>query len=141
MKRNSLKIFYIIFLFILPFALFGQNEFTDDENNDGKPDEWYTMEDGIIRRIESDRNYDGEVDSITVYSKDGQKEYEELDFNYDGNMDDFYYYFEGVLIKHEIDSNYDSLIDIWFEIEGGRFVKLMQRDVDFDGEIDIRNEY
>lgn len=129
-----------IFLFII-ISLHASVEYTSDQNNDGKPDQWFLLENGIIIRIDSDRNYDGIIDNSLIYNDQGVMEYEELDYNYDGEMDDFYFFEEGVLSRREIDSNYDSEIDIWILLDDGRYVKKLERDVDFDGELDIVKVY
>ncbi len=131
----------IFLLLIIQINVFASVEYTSDQNNDGEPDQWFVIEEGIILRIDSDRNYDGIIDHILIYNDKGIKEYEELDYNYDGIMDDFYYFEDGQLSRREIDSNYDEQIDIWVELEDGKYIKRMEQDTDFDGERDVIKEY
>ncbi len=136
--RTSLIIFLLI---VLHFNVLASVEYTSDQNNDGEPDQWFLMENGIIIRIESDRNYDGIIDNVLIYNENGIMEYEELDYNYDGIMDDFYYFEEGLLAIREIDSNYDEEIDIRVLLEEGKYVRRIERDTNFDGELDLIKEY
>ena len=112
-----------------------------DENGDGNADQW--LEDlGDERfKVGMDRDFDGNVDYSLVYRSDGSKEYEELDFNYDGEMDDFYFYKSGVLESRTVDTNYDGQIDLWVFLAEGVYIWKVERDADFNGEIDYVKEY
>ncbi|MFP4377983.1 MAG: hypothetical protein ACLFP4_13150, partial [Spirochaetales bacterium] len=93
--------------------------------------EWLTL----------DRNEDGKIDYAVLVSRTGDKIREAMDFNYDGMMDDFYMYENNVLKREEIDSNYDGKIDIWIYLNRGVYIRMLERDTDFDGVIDERTEY
>ncbi len=138
-------LFVAVFSVIFVFGLWaGDRKFmyTTDSNDDGKPDQWYNMQDGKITYIEMDRNYDGKVDYKAEYNKDGKMETEEMDYNYDGKMDDFYYYDDdGILAREEIDSNFDGKIDIWIYLYKGIYIKKYEKDTNFDGKIDVVKDY
>jgi hypothetical protein len=88
-----------------------------------------------------DRNEDGTTDYAVRVNDRGYKLTEAVDFNYDGAMDDFYFYSNDVLQRQEIDSNYDGEIDIWIYLRRGVYIRMWERDNDFDGIIDERQEY
>jgi hypothetical protein len=111
-----------------------------DSNRDGKPDQWYEVTDGQVRGLSQDRNYDGRVDYLVEYDREGRKVREEMDFNFDGRMDDFYYFENGALIRQEIDSNFDQRIDVWVFLEGP-YIHRYEMDRDFDGRVDVVKDY
>ena len=148
MSKSNIRI--TVFVTIIVFSLLALGEafadnpamYTADSNNDGKPDQWYSMENDAVKYLEMDRNYDGKVDYIADYGEDGKLIKEELDFNYDGKMDDFYYYNEdGVLSREEIDSNFDGKPDIWIYLYKGIYIKKYEKDKNFDGRVDIVKDY
>jgi hypothetical protein len=114
--------------------------FTADSNHDGNPDQWYEVADGQVRALSQDRNYDGQVDYLVEYDRQGLKIREEMDFNFDGRMDDFYYFEKGALVREEIDSNFDQRIDIWVFLEGP-YIRRYEMDKDFDGRVDVIKDY
>jgi hypothetical protein len=111
-----------------------------DSNQDGRPDQWYEADDGRILSASQDRNYDGQVDYLVEYDRDGRKIREELDFNFDGRMDDFCFFEKGALIRQEIDSNFDQRIDIWVFLEG-LYIRRYEMDRDFNGQVDVVKDY
>ncbi len=58
-----------------------------DYNGDGKTDEQHVYSGSRLLRIETDRNFDGEVDSIYQYGTDGLLERASLDDDFDGRME------------------------------------------------------
>jgi hypothetical protein len=137
-----LRGFLVLLALALGSACLPAAEFmTSDENSDGKVDRWYSMEGQSILEYTADRNFDGIVDHRVVFDEDGLPAYEELDFNLDGAMDDFYFYSGGALSRREIDSNYDDRCDIWVYLVEGVYVQRIERDADYDGEIDRVTEY
>ncbi len=88
-----------------------------------------------------DRNEDGTPDYAVRVNDRGQKLHEAMDFNFDGKMDDYYVYANDVLQREEIDSNYDGEIDIWVYLRRGVYIRMWERDTDFDGVIDLREVY
>jgi hypothetical protein len=111
-----------------------------DSNRDGSPDQWYEVADGQVRGLSQDRNYDGQVDYLVEYDREGRKVREEMDFNFDGRMDDFYYFEKGALVRQEIDSNFDQRIDVWVFLEG-LYIRRYEMDRDFDGRVDVVKDY
>jgi len=104
------------------------NQFFDPEQYD---DSWLT----------SDRNGDGTIDYAVLVDDRGYKIQEAMDYNYDGWMDDFYFYTNNVLQREELDSNFDGVIDIWVYLHRGVYIRMWERDRDFDGVIDSRKDY
>lgn len=88
-----------------------------------------------------DRNDDGVADYAVMVGESGQKIREAIDFNRDGAMDDFYFYENDVLQRQEIDTNYDRRIDVWVYLRRGVYITMWERDRDFDGIIDDREQY
>jgi hypothetical protein len=130
-------------LFALPLgvAMAETLRHTMDDNGDGKPDQWYTLNQGELLEYEADRNFDGLVDYKAEFAGGDRLLYEEFDFNFDGEMDDFYYFEEGLLVRQEIDTNFDREIDMWIYLDEGIYVKRIERDLDFDGKIDRVKDY
>lgn len=62
-------------------------------------------------------------------------------FNHDGEMDDFYYYRAGVLTLRVVDTNYDNQPDLWVHLDEGVYIWKIERDTNFDGNIDYVKEY
>lgn len=84
-----------------------------------------------------DRNSDGRVDYVAKSERGGAKSFEAMDFNNDGFLDDFYIYEKGSLVRREVDSNFDLKIDLWLYLYEGTYVEAYERDVDFNGTIDV----
>ena len=94
-------------------------------------DSWFT----------DDRDDNGVVDYAIRLDDQGYRVQEAMDFNFDGRMDDFYFYANDVLQREEIDSNYDGRIDIWVFLYRGVYIRMWERDTDYDGIIDTREDY
>jgi hypothetical protein len=138
---TRLCLFLVVFGLLLHSAVSETSVRTMDDNNDGKPDQWYTLEKGVLLTYKADRNFDGLIDYRAEFAEDDRLSYEEFDFNYDGEMDDFYFFEEGVLTRQEIDTNFDRQIDMWIYLQRGMYVKRIERDTDFDGRIDRVKDY
>ncbi len=121
--------------------LYALTGYTLDENQDGKPDSWFLMENNLVREFRADRNFDGRVDQVSRFDGQSRLEYEEYDFNYDGEMDDFYYFEGGVLTRHEIDSNFDNVVDLTIHLHKGLYIRRIEKDIDFDGKMDHTTDY
>lgn len=131
----------ILFHSILLIAAGATGERTEDTNDDGKPDRWIESSSNDYMIIKSDRNFDGEIDHILEIDESALKTSEVMDFNYDGEMDDYSYFSRGVLQRRELDTNYDDAIDLWVYMHKGVYVKKVERDTDFDGEVDYKKDY
>ena len=57
-----------------------------DNNRDGKPDEFRTYEDGLLKKGEMDTNFDGKIDKWVTYER-GAVISEEIDEDHDGTVD------------------------------------------------------
>lgn len=133
---------FVLLLFCAACAAYATSTYALDNNDDGKPDQWFTMDGDRVLTMQRDRDFDGVIDYNARYNGNKEIETEEFDFNYDGRMDDFYYYdHDGLLERQEIDSNFDDKIDIWVYLYQGMYIKKYERDVDYDGKIDLIKEY
>jgi hypothetical protein len=140
MKWRLIYFFAILFLLIPSSFLLCTEVIQSDINNDGNTDGWSYVNGGDIERQEIDMNFDGKVDSVFIYEKDGKVKEEMLDTNYDGNMDNWREYSNGEVTVDRIDSNYDGKADIWFYIDRGRIYKI-EKDTNADGQPDEVNTY
>jgi hypothetical protein len=112
-----------------------------DLNGDGVKDvvRFYN-DDGRPLREESDRDFDGTIDTITVF-QNGRVVRTEIDENHDGRVDAKVYYDEsGATTRTERDLAGRSTADTWHPdrweyYEDGRMVR-MGTDVDGDGRVD-----
>lgn len=139
-RRVNPKNVFICLLMVLPVGLIAQSAYPDTR----KPAAWQVMpvdEYSDSEWLTLDRNEDGAIDYAVLVSRSGNKIHEAMDFNHDGLMDDFYIYENNVLKREEIDSNYDGKIDIWIYLNRGVYIRMWERDTDFDGVIDERTEY
>lgn len=112
-----------------------------DLNGDGIKDVVrYYNEEGRPLREEADRDFDGQLDTITIY-QEGHVVRQELDENGDGRVDSKIYYDDaGVPIRTERDLAGRSTPeqwhpDRWEYFEHGRMVR-MGTDLDGDGRVD-----
>ncbi|MDC7124065.1 MAG: hypothetical protein PQJ46_00760 [Spirochaetales bacterium] len=137
MKR--LLIFQAIFFIVIALPLYSQSR-EDDTNSDGKTDRWVSLSGGHVTEVSLDKNFDGNIDYIVKYNKNGNKTEEHQDYNLDGKLDDFYFYSNGKMIRREIDSNYDEKVDIWVYLDGV-YINKYEKDTDFDGEVDVVKDY
>ncbi len=141
-RFTTIPFFLLISILITTVGAAGTEPATGiDENGDGKTDQWIEPIEEDKTRIRKDRNFDGTVDYELIIDEYARKESETLDYNYDGEMDDFYFYRNGVLIRQEIDTNYDGKIDLWVHLKEGVYIRKVERDRDFDGEVDYVKDY
>ena len=142
MKHHSrLLTIALIFVFLIPAAMFSTTIREIDENSDGVTDQWIEVVDSTTTKMSKDRDFDGRPDYILVYDERARKISETLDFNFDGRMDDFYYYKGGVLERREIDTDFNDSIDLWVYLFEGVYLSRVERDLDGDGEVDFVKEY
>ncbi len=112
-----------------------------DLNGDGTKDTVrYYNEDGRPLREEADRNFDGTLDTITIF-QDGRIVRQEIDENNDGRVDEkIYFDDDGHATRTERDLAGRSTPDTWHPdrweyYENGRMVR-MGTDLDGDGRVD-----
>lgn len=111
-----------------------------DLNADGNKDVIrYYSDEGRPLREESDRNFDGRMDEITVF-QEGQILRQEFDNTNDGKVDTKIYFDKGKALRAERDLNGRSSgerwqPDRWEYFEDGRMVR-MGTDLDGDGKVD-----
>jgi hypothetical protein len=111
-----------------------------DLNSDGNKDVVrYYSEEGRPLREESDRNFDGRMDEITVF-QEGQILRQEFDNTDDGKVDTKIFFDKGKALRAERDLNGRSTgerwqPDRWEYYEEGRMVR-MGTDLDGDGKVD-----
>ncbi len=67
------------------------------------------------RKIEVDTNYDGKIDRIEHYDRNGQILKVEVDTDGDGKIDEWITYKDGEPAKGEKDTNGDGKPDVWME--------------------------
>lgn len=137
----ALGVSFCLCVALIPAPVWSGNSSESDENGDGKADQWVEELGDEHFKVTMDRNFDGYVDYSLVYHASGNKIYEELDFNYDGEMDDFYFYQSGVLDRRTVDTNYDGQVDLWVFLYEGVYIWKVERDTDFNGEVDYVKEY
>jgi len=140
-KLAAFGVYFCLSLVLAVSPVWAANLDESDENGDGKADQWLEELGDERFKLTIDRDFDGTVDYSLIYRSNGYKEYEELDFNFDGEMDDFYFYRSGVLDYRRVDTNYDGQIDLWVFLDEGVYIWKVERDTDFDGEIDYKKEY
>jgi hypothetical protein len=137
---------------------------TPDGKKDSKPALFYTYEDGVIKKIEYDRNLDGKKDAFYLY-KNGIVERGYSDDNFDGIEETSYFYDRyGLITRVEIDTNHDNKPEIieyysdgvlWKKIWHHESSRVIWKeatfsagvmgeeyiDTDYDGKFDIKNVY
>ena len=100
---------------------------------------------GIDRRKvmicrEVDTNLDGVKDLMRTFNENGQSDREEADTNYDGHVDTWTIFGEGRIVKQELDTNHDGKADVWKFYMRGK-VSRVQRDTNHDGKPDVWENY
>lgn len=110
-----------------------------DLNGDGLKDiVRFYADDGDPIREESDRNFDGRIDSITIF-EDGVVFRRDLDEDFDGRIDTRIYYEDGSISRIERDlagrKGDEFQVDRFEYLEGGHIVR-MGTDLDGDGSVD-----
>ncbi len=95
-------------------ATYGSPWITDDRNNDGIVDHavQYGKNGKMVVAEVFDYNFDGKMDDFYTYDN-GVLILEELDTNYDGLVDIWVHVYKGVYVAaYERDSNFDGTLDI-----------------------------
>lgn len=106
-----------------------------DTNLDGIKDVYRRFNaKGEAIREEQDRDYDGKVDTWTVFV-DGRIAEEQIDTNKDGRPDVWKFYVNGTLQRIRRDRNGDGKPDVWEIYSNGR-LERMGIDDNSDGHVD-----
>ncbi len=114
---------------------------SEDTNYDGVLDSTTVYDDtGNVASLEEDTNHDGVTDRWTVYEGQEVGGRVEVDRDFDGVRDGFYTYDSGTLAYEEHDTNNDGVIDRRVEyIARRRALELEDRD--FNGSLDFKTFY
>lgn len=83
-----------------------------DFDADGRLDEHYIYRNGVISKLEVDRNFDGKIDFTTTYDPAGLPESSRADENFDGNFETTLAYQNNQVTYEKSDSNADGEIDM-----------------------------
>ena len=97
----------------LEVAAYGSGWATDDRNGDGIPDHAVKV-DKAGRNVAEvfDYNFDGKMDDFYSYES-GMVTIEELDTNFDGQIDLWVHVYKGIYVAgYERDTNFDGKLDI-----------------------------
>jgi hypothetical protein len=115
---------------------------TLDADRDGRPEIVIGMdgETGQLQTRAEDTNYDGTLDSTTIYDKTGKIENLEEDTNHDGVADRWTGYENEVGNRVEVDRDFDGIRDAFYTYQDGTLA-LEEHDTNGDGVIDRRVEY
>ena len=87
-------------------------------------------------KIRSDTNFDGKIDRIEVYDKNGNIVRVEADTSGNGEMDEWAYYKKGKVDRVEKDRNGDGKVDIYLYYNSDGKITRSKTDVDKDGKVD-----
>ena len=115
---------------------------TLDADRDGRPEIVIAMDGqtGQLLTRSEDTNYDGALDSTTVYDDTGEIAGLEEDTNHDGVADRWTDYGQEVGGRVEVDRDFDGVRDGFYIYENGTLA-YEEHDTNNDGVIDRRVEY
>ena len=115
-------------------------EITADKDENGFKELYVLKINDIISLQKTDNNKDGKYDVEEQYNEEGKKVQECVDMNSDGKMDDFYHYENDMLMFEELDTNFDGRFDQWvsFEYKEDHSIKecVISKDNNYDGKED-----
>jgi hypothetical protein len=94
-----------------------------DSNGDGLLDETYHYQGQLIKKVEADRNRDGEIDYVFNYGLDGIISEGLGDNDFNGTFEDTTKYRNGNPVSTQIDSNADGKVDYVLGYEDGVLVQ------------------
>ena len=114
---------------------------TLDADGDGKPKliRYLDPESKLLVRQEEDTNYDGVIDTWTIYEW-GAFVTRVRDSNDDGNPDVWERYRDERMTARELDRDDDGVRDAFYRYEGGTLARE-EHDASNDGKIDLRIVY
>ncbi len=110
--------------------------YTIDADHDQNPEEirYLDLATGKLLRIEKDQNYDGKMDSFSIY-QESQLAQRMLDTNDDGKIDAWERYTDQRMTYREIDRNFDGVTDAFYIYQGDS-LREERHDTDNDGKVD-----
>ncbi len=91
----------------------------EDRNGDHRVDSWVHFEAGEPTRYEEDRDFDGRMDARGELDADGAARKTELDSTGDARFDLRQSFEAGVLVREERDTRADQVYDVVTRFEGG----------------------
>lgn len=83
-----------------------------DFDADGRLDELYTYRNGLLSKMEADRNFDSKTDYVTNFDQAGLAESSSADENFDGVFETTYLYQNNQVTYEKIDTNEDGEVDL-----------------------------
>ncbi|MEW6469063.1 MAG: DUF2007 domain-containing protein [Bacteroidota bacterium] len=111
-------------------------EMNTDNNFDGQVDAWFEYDsEGLLKKGEYDQDYDGKTDMISHF-KGGYLTLRQFDSNFDGQFDTKEYYNKEYLRKAVYDVNHDGNDDEvreYFDTLTSPYTFNEESDCDFDG--------
>jgi hypothetical protein len=107
----------------------------EDRDYDGLIDTWTLYEAGLVAEVRRDTNGDGQIDEWQRYGRDGRMARREVDRDGDGVRDAFYLYEGDSLVEERHDGNSDGQVDRIVRYEG-RAVASSEEDLDRNGRMD-----
>ncbi|MDP6075041.1 MAG: hypothetical protein QGI26_08635 [Myxococcota bacterium] len=112
-----------------------------DADRDGNPEQvrYFDQKSGKLIRKEQDRDYDGKIDSWTVYEADRVVS-RNLDNDGNGKLDVWEFYAQGRMTRREVDRDGDGVRDAFYTYSGDELVQE-HHDADNDGKPDLRVTY
>jgi antitoxin component YwqK of YwqJK toxin-antitoxin module len=107
-----------------------------DADQDGKPEQirYYDRSGDIIRK-EQDQDFDGQIDTWSIYRQESLRE-RVIDANGDGQLDVWETYETGKMTGRQVDRDHDGVRDAFYTYERGSLVEE-RHDADNDGKMDV----
>jgi len=88
-----------------------QKTYDFDDNEDGRPDRYWTYRGEVAVKSESDLNRDGKIDAWEYFDRKGRIERGEADANFDGKIDIWWSYRQGVPVTMRRDLDFNGVPD------------------------------
>lgn len=112
----------------------------EDRDYDGRMDSWTVYESGLVSEVVRDNDGDSVADEWQKFGRDGVMSSREVDRDSDGTRDAFYRFEAGSLVeeRHDLDSN--GSVDRIIVYEDRRLARA-EEDRDRDGAIDTWTSY
>jgi len=107
-----------------------------DKNGDGAIDKVQFYEDGLLKRLEDDSDFDGRKDTFIYFDEGERPKRVAKDSDADGKIDEVSLYHLGALAKVKKDRDGDGLFEITTRYEAGK-ARLQEVDSDSDGVVDL----